>query len=571
MSRVSIPSTFASEFHDIVGSMSGGKPLIPNTVNLLQILVDVFQKGWICNFLFTNEPVHIPHLNSPALAHSALTCDLRVTDVNVTGTHPSSPANAIDSHRFCARYLFVPCFSVEDITTGVGVMESYETKITGGEADSPSLFHNMRFVRDSRRRFMLAVMDSPDEDVVLMHYSATDSRLCPYTLAIKFRRRELFAVAREGLYQLNLQTLQASLIQYRHTSHLRSCPKCSAPPASGCICYYDTMHLPRHPFDTENFKLSISQDFGSYQGLTNKVVSQANGPVSHVFFGAHSSFQPVLDPDSVHRMTRWALGQHARSFMEGPRAPLQFPMRGTKEADEGETQTMEVIGGPSFGIGHPDPGEEIHEQMSHQRRDTSVRSAEQGVTSHPMDTGDNSLHFGHIPIIPVENAPRDSGQGPDMNYLEQPFPVAQSSPDSNKRPATSDKQYREEIAEIFAQKEGQLNHYTTFAADEDEQDIDIQKDVCLSSSGSFSAADEVQGSKYESCSPARSIAKELQAARRRLQNRASAHRSNMKKKAFINDMKEKLRISKERIETLREREMTLRLENLKLRKDVDKL
>lgn len=567
MSRVLFPTVSASEFHALIDSMSSDKPL--NTLNLLQVMVDVFREEWICNFLFTNEPLHISHLNSPALANVAITCDLRVTRVNVSNMNPYQPTDAIESHKFYARYLFVSCFTVQDTTVGVGVMESFEAVNTTQQGDNmerASLFHNMRFVRDSRRRSILAVMDSPDEEHILVHYSTTDSHSCPYTIAAKFHRRELLAISRERRYPLNAETLQASLIQYIHTSQLRSCPKCNAPPASGCPCYHNTMRSPIHPFDANSFKLSIMQDFGTYQGLTNAVMKTTNRQVRNVCFRTHSSFQGIFDPPSVHKMTTWALSQHTNRVIERPKPFVEATMS-EKRAPEFGSGRMEYCCSGDLYAGQTVTGEEIDERQLGQVDDSSPQPVDQLFRAIQAEHGGNQGTFAGIPMPQVEHADGNVANVTDLGNRERSFPTTPRSLESGRRARMIEEQCIEDATEIFGQEEIE-GFYTKNATEEN--DLEIQKEQCLSSSGSPSENEEVQTSKYGNCSQARSIAKELQAARRRLQNRASAHRSNMKKKAFINEMKQKLKQSKDKIESLREQEMKLRLENLQLRKEVEK-
>lgn len=566
MSRVLFPTVSASEFHALVDSMSSDKPL--NTHNLLQVMVDILREEWICNFLFTNEPLHISHFNSPALANVAITCDLRVTRVDVRSMNSYPPTAAIESHKFYARYLFVPCFTVQDTTVGVGVMESLDAvndPQRGDDIELESRFHNMRFVRDSRRRSILAVLDSPNEEYILVHYSRTDSRSCPYTLAVKFRRRQLLAITRERRYQLNAGALEASFSQYIHSSQLRSCPKCSAPPASGCPCYLNTMRSPLHPFDVNSFKFSVAQDFGSYQGLTNTVTKTANGQVRNVCFGTHSSFQGIFDPSSVQRMSTWALSQQASRTIERPKPSIQFTMSGEIASEIGSGRQEFCVGG-DFYAGQTVTGEEIHETLLGQVDDSSLQPVDQILPGIHTEHGGNQGAFAGIPMTQVEHTDGNGEEGIDLGNRQRSFPTTPCSLESGRRPRMTEEQYREDVTELFGQGEG-MEICTKNATEEN--GMEIEKEQCPSSSGT-SGLEEVQSSRYGNCSQARSIARELQAARRRLQNRASAHRSNMKKKAFIHDMKQKLKTSKDRVESLREQEMKLRLENLRLRKEVEK-
>ncbi|CDF37926.1 unnamed protein product [Chondrus crispus] len=559
MSRVVNQSSLASQFHDLADSMSNGKPLIPTAAFLLANLLDFFNKQWICNFLFTKEPINLVYLESPGLAQSALTLDLSIA--STAEVEQPLSADSVDKTLFCARYLMIPCFAAESLTLGVGVLDPSK-RDRAGQASPAAQFRNMRFVRDSKRRRTLAVMDSPEDDSIFMQYFSMDSSSCPYTLSISFRRSKFFSVAEEGLHQVNIRSLEASYIKYSHTSHLRPCINCGAPPASGCTCYSDGMQNPRHPFDTENFKLSFAHDFGEYHGLMSNVAKRSNQEVSHSFCGVRSLFQEAVDTAHMNRMSRW--GMRTRLGNDTPRASVQPRFQRLDIRSDVQAVLYPDMDGHNFAHGQRVSGNENSSNRPDDDCDTVAQPTSHLPIPPSRDTGIDLHGLEAIPLLSLSQSPCADDGSAGKEFLPTATSVIHGNLHESPREMRTEAQPQNRLKHTI-QQNGELSFQAINSPER--QGLQEGMEMCLSSSGSLSPKDE--HSPTSNFSQSRSIAKELQAARRRLQNRASAHRSNMKKKAFINDMKEKLRESKDRIEVLRDKEMKLRLENLRLRKEVE--
>lgn len=245
-------------------SIAQDTQLVSDVTTLLNTLLEVCNQQWISDFLFTKEPVHIPRLTSRSLLNSAFTCDLRITRASFSRLQPDPTAQYAESHRFHARDLFVLSFNVDHTTVGVGVVESMETLDNTQLPKSLTtltLFRNLRFVQNAKERWLLALMDSPDDDRILMHNC--DSRwgeaTRPNTFTAVFTRSKLLASVQNGNGCVTVEKLVSSMLGFMYTSQLRSCPMCGARPGTDCKCYALSLPPPANTsFDSQIFKNSMT-------------------------------------------------------------------------------------------------------------------------------------------------------------------------------------------------------------------------------------------------------------------------------------------------------------------------
>lgn len=67
------------------------------------------------------------------------------------------------------------------------------------------------------------------------------------------------------------------------------------------------------------FKFVMAQEFGDYQGLTNKVLYDQGKRVRSVRLGAHISLRGGFDTDVANKLKLWTLTKFARGVQESPR------------------------------------------------------------------------------------------------------------------------------------------------------------------------------------------------------------------------------------------------------------
>lgn len=82
---------------------------------------------------------------------------------------------------------------------------------------------------------MLLVFDNPEDDLLMIQTSASDTRMACYFMLATFRRRDIIELILRSRETLNVNSLFMALIGFVHTSKLRLCPTCNAGPAAGCV------------------------------------------------------------------------------------------------------------------------------------------------------------------------------------------------------------------------------------------------------------------------------------------------------------------------------------------------
>lgn len=84
----------SSDFNALA-SMPHNKPLLSEVTSMLQRIVDTFQESWICDFPFTDAPVHIRPLTSLRFIQLSLPGKLQVTRF---GAHSLEPSHQTTPH-----------------------------------------------------------------------------------------------------------------------------------------------------------------------------------------------------------------------------------------------------------------------------------------------------------------------------------------------------------------------------------------------------------------------------------------------------------------------------------------
>lgn len=541
--------------------------VVPDVTKLLNTLLEICNQRWISEFLFTNEPVHILHLTSRSLRDTAFTCDLCITRAGFMRLQPDPTAQYTESHRFHARYLLVPSFTVNYTTVGVGVLESFETlddsQLRKGLA-TLTLLRNMRFVQNARERWLVALVDSPNEDRILMHNS--DSRWSPtsrpHTFTAMFSRSKLLASVQNGDAHVTVQKLLWALLGFMHTSQIRNCPYCGARSGISCMCYTLSLPPPANvSFDSQMFKNSMAYEADDYQGITNKVLFAKGRQVRHVKLGAYSSFRCVYDASSVARLSRWALTKYARVMKEDPRQSLLLS-NFERDGSERSGNQLELQTGNDGNQGEVCFSKEVPAPLLDLLADVAMQNPLGLIVTH------GNMNYGmELPYLSEgKNAAAHDDEIEDFpTGIVQGISTSKSDGDQNGNVEWWDRQWKDGAAramEAFAKEVLSTSVETStpsLHAMEKTPSADKEQTVELGYAPSPSS-DAQRG--------VRDLVRQIRVEERRERNRESARRSNLRAKLKLEGMKKELQSSRDRVDELRSKWMELNDENLRLQKSV---
>lgn len=552
------PGLSPSDFKALVASMPRDKPLLPEVTSMLQNIVETLQEQWICDFLFTDETVHVQPFTSSEFIPLSFTGELQVTRVGALPLQPShrTTPHPVDERiqKSVGRYLFSHLATLGQTAVGVGVLEFAATiETTQGRETPPSLSsnHDMRFVQDSGRQSMLIVFDNPKDDQLMIQSCISDTRRSCYIMRSTFRRREIIDIILKRRETLNVNMLFTALLGFVHTSRLRICPICNAGPAAGCTCFSRLVPVqaPDNLFDPQMFQFAMAHERGDYQGLTSKVLYDRGKRVRSVKLGAHISFGGGFDANVAHRLRSWALTKFARGVKENPRQSLRLL--------EPKNRTGQVGGCRAKYQG---------DEIVHENEPNAIQELEPLLDELKSLTIDNEEdHSGpttqggedHALVLCQQMTSTSYGSSPAWLSDQQNVAVDWFKSPLNCRETNCAVRHDGGVGTPTAEAR------SVFLALPLKHDaIGDVGSAGLGVAPGFSLEENIgQGS----------VLQELQAAKRRVRNRASAHRSNQRKRAIRDKIAGDLKAAKERSEALMLDEMKLRTENMELRRQVGNL
>lgn len=271
---------------------------------------------------------------SPTFPHTALLADIATTR--------SAPE---DSLHNAARFLFLPAFVAEATTFGFGVMQGHEIRGVQFEQDIPMLMP-FRFLRDSRSRRLLFATDFSPADCVLVYSSEHVSATTSTAITARFSRSRLHAALQRHDGYVTVPTLLSALVYILEETHVRSCPMCEGGGRCGCG---REVAVVRHPYDFEHFRKGMNEDFGEFEGISNKLTGEG----SHTVQGVRVRMARTFDSGVMKSMGKWVVTQSLRERGSAWDSVL-FGKYGEEGAEEEEkveeekdvlSELMEIRGG----------------------------------------------------------------------------------------------------------------------------------------------------------------------------------------------------------------------------------
>lgn len=474
---------------------------------LLSPILNIISSQWLRNFLFTNDPVHAQHLSSPGIYNSSFTCSLAASPGGLQAPQPDR-SEFQGGKFFTAQLLFAPIFTVDKITVGVGVAEGLfalgDLWVPKNLLPSASHWVNFRFLKADHSRLLFLVYDNPEDDLLLFYYRRPSSS-CAYNGFTGLFHRDLLSSINDG--SISLETLRRTIIFCQKENSVRSCPICGAGPMENCGCSLPSL-LPSHPFDGQYFSEEMGMHLGNFESVTNKILFTEGNRTERVVVGSRNSFVKVDDLSLVKRLSTWSVSEFMRKSVQLFSCNLNLSAYGLGVLDELKARSREKLRNRS----------DLSVSQDKNLPLISEDEEERTLTSLECDTADSKV-----------------GVDLDMNIRHDSEEVNTGLMNSTQLESLLGSLIKSEISSR-------------------------KPDVAFSPSGKGYGGSEALDPKE--------MIRKIKAERRKERNRASARRSNQKRKERRLVISHEIDGLLERLESLREKELSLRKENLKLRKIV---
>lgn len=437
-----------------------------------------------------------------------------VLDSSFTGSYsstrvePGKKTDSLATDHTTGKFVLHPAFVSQNLSFGFAINEVvYSPSQTWEEEKGYSYGAEVRYVRDNKNRQLLSLMDAEEVGIIQFQYMRHVSMTCQFRAVACFVHKDLKAIMAKNHYDAT-DILRA--LFHMHTGlEYRACPLCMTTHGQ-CQCEVPT-YEPKHPFDKEMALQNIRMHLGSFQGSAN-VAFLRNGNFSQLSsVGSRMTMTGKVDRNMAERLRSWVIRKHCFS-----NSPWQSRLFSKDERNQKSESPLSVA---DFSM------EARFEELL---RTLGVSSQRPESFPNPYDShGYLSELLGLMDPSNQETSDTTSGATNRGAFTRDPHePSIQSSIEGAQR---SDVERLRKQAMGLSQQ--------SRAATKSDSDLD-----------------EIQRMKEE---------------RRKEQNRMSARKSNQKKKAFNDALKQSLKEAHFRAAALRARELQLRKENLELRKELE--
>lgn len=260
---------------------------------------------WFRDFLFADAPAaDVAMLTAPTALAAACYAQVRETSVELSGAH----SGALDS-AVTVQWALIPAFCAGDVTAGVAVTTVQQRSAHARSPQNQSA--HGRFFRDERSGEVLLYRHESNSEASIVHMSLSGSTA----------RDRVYLRFRGALH--SAPPTAANVAYACATSEHRFCPRCSAPPASGCACTLHG-HTPAHPLDFADCR-TMSNHCGEFSGrAVASIMRGAPGPSS-----AHMLTRAVVtggkDGASVAALAAWAVRARLNAISPATDALLAPP------------------------------------------------------------------------------------------------------------------------------------------------------------------------------------------------------------------------------------------------------
>lgn len=309
--------------------------LPPQVHHLLRNFLKICRHETISKFLFSPTPDQLSRLSRPDLPHTAFYCENTITRVQPPTLHPN-PNNPTfttnDSHSHSFRLLVVPFHSIPPFTLGIGVVQNLINLtppfVPSPLSDSKPVMLTFRCVVDSNTQTLLCVVDIPERDVIFLYQvQYSSSTHCSGFMAPVVRSSFLRAVSANPS-SVRLSELLASFKFIINDNLDRPCLVCNAPSTSNCGCSLSSLP-PCH------FGRAMHQMHGNFRGVSSKFynpLAAVSLPATpHIALGISHDYKQTIPIRLMQPLRWWAF---LKSTPFDPRDSVQFGYYGDYTLDE---------------------------------------------------------------------------------------------------------------------------------------------------------------------------------------------------------------------------------------------
>lgn len=511
-----------SHCSDLVSSSASG---------LLADLIQFCISPDVKNFLFSKEKIELSHIANPYAAKNAVSGSIIRTGVDLDAQ------NLASDHLHSMHALF-PVFQVNNLSFGFAVHEALYTPMkhwVGPETEPLMRFHS-RFVRDDATQTLVFVLNIPGFDVVQLNYTRLVSTTSQTQVIARFHY-EMFdqVIHDDNVSKADIIDCLQLLISGQE---YRDCPTCSSPPQF-CLCELRVTKA-KHPYDMSAFHSNMGTRLGCFNGISRVAVYE-NKRV--VFSGVQKSKivnRAGVDLDLIESLRKWSLCSVQPE--DNPREDFLLLDRHTADetgpqADTMDAEWSELLFGASTGRGNVGGCFDATRASFDNDEMTSALAFMEDVLQNTDDvqTGqpkESPPHESHI------TSQEDNRSAADTTVVGASHFATVHTSETEFQLLGTDNQ----VGSVQPSKNGGSKNSVGEAG--------------TSSNGANSTNDNSD----------KELVKKLMAELRRERNRASAQRSNLRKKADQDAKKLEIKSNREKGVLLRSREKALREENVRLRK-----
>ncbi|CAN8062906.1 unnamed protein product [Agarophyton chilense] len=473
------------------------------TILSLQGVLDFISHADIFNFLFTEDPVHLRHIAMPDVSSNSIAGNFTKTRIE-----PGNCSYDSLSYHASGSYVLTPAFTINQTTYGFGIHTYFNTSSCDATGHRPPAYFTAesRFVKNESSGILLKVIDSEQSGFVTVEYSRMSTLTRLSRSSATFYRNKFRSVLKTGT--LDMPHVMSCISEFYTANQYRLCPLCTCV-HKVCECIPRPVQ-PRHPFDTTAFLKNMSLRFGKFEGVGD-VTCYVNGRNSRkASLGCRYVIDGQLNTSKVEQMRSMVIEKHLgratpSSFFIASEEPVFKPSPTTCAAEQPHTDILSEL----------------------------LSKQNEKKTSMPL------LYEAEIPCL-----------------LNPPQPALEF----NSSPVGQDGILNDDF-NLFIPECAVLGQRKSFTDPEQRSSVtSFDKKSTEISSPVTPLSTSTQSSKEEERLRLQKIEK------RKARNRASAMRSHLKKKAFVDGVKQELHRNHDSILCLRSREMMLRKENLRLRK-----
>eukprot|EP00177_Eucheuma_denticulatum_P002215 GFKZ01003965.1.p1 GENE.GFKZ01003965.1~~GFKZ01003965.1.p1 ORF type:complete len:629 (+),score=60.15 GFKZ01003965.1:82-1887(+) len=294
-------------------------PQLLPSLSTLSHLFTLFRQKWICDFLFTTEPAHLATITAPMSTQEALACHISSTRY---ANFDSLPLTEPVSQHCDASLVFIPAFSVSNISVGFGIQHNRSLSLHPQHAPSlvPLLVtpnvtksekEQFRFLRDDKNAVTVLLYNSPEKDFFrvdfMRHETATRRLRCFFYL----NRSQVLDSLNRAAGSLNPADITSAASIFQAGFDFRLCPKCGQNPYPTCTCQLD-LGLPKHSLDHKSAVKHMSSHIGYFHGYAELSKFSQGQVTETISLATTIKVEDAARRDLVEDLTRWAIKEHIR-------------------------------------------------------------------------------------------------------------------------------------------------------------------------------------------------------------------------------------------------------------------